>query len=995
MVTLYLKSYYGVEGSSDCTDPTNGTPLQHEGHNLRCIDFTDTHGVTQLADVLEVASGSAVDGICQCPDGYEIWDPQSYEHATEIYEKVGSDFQWTTPTDQNFAYAPNAQCSNYLCSHVSHKFSVSDDTDDKATVQHGAWPRFKYTATEDAEVHFLDTSTQSLSARLVHGAAPQPASYVNGLPIVAAVDRCGWEIPAWTLQGVANFELGATNFSVRVLEADEVDEAKYYYPYGDLSNTDHGLEVRDCNATERADMVNASNDIMLRGCRAKIPEVRECGEGETPANKKCQTERLPCATMDHTYVDELPVTRNFARDLSDLAAADMVDFEIISPLCLDSVMVTGTKLQQLIDPPGNGGSREDKYALAGDEKLLLLSELPEPQEEGLYGTACSPQTGAVFREGDAVELEFKLVEREPKCLNNDDLYPWDDCSKYKNIDPLPAHDSLPTDRQIKLRVADGVSGIEDSDEYAGTATFKHIMTVGEPNPFAPFSHELSVEFSRAFDAAKILFVRHVLVLGSIPEEVPQVWTVATNPTLIFSIIRDPPGGASTATLVEGSTISTSMAIDGSHAAQLEDSFTFGASLGLGLDLATVLAPFGVGVQKNVAQVGIKAGYSRATTPNDISVSRSSSRHFDIGISFGVGISTSDSPYIAGQPSDVIIGGGANLRFISAIEIYAKMDPDVTGGLCLGGLTALEFLPEQISTWVMSVYEIEKTIERIGAALTDPNTKIEKMNASDASIPDPRDDLVEQIENWRTVLANYRAVTVRDQAESVAEQLTKELNSIHESFKDFLKDTTTGGSERDQFSDFLSHGLNKLEENGGDRINYHAPRDNVDKAPGGSEASEKAKEMATVAGRSRTVLYENHVLIAVNSAYTECVDKVALVEPGGEARLCDVYRDIHANLELKSSLFGICDFAKKGDCCDAGADGAKCDEDKDELCTCCDASLRTCKKEEVTCTTLSAVHNFCKEGPYRTGRTGDENMISAFDALSNTEHFITFSGTNGL
>jgi hypothetical protein len=848
VVTLYLKSYYGVEGSSDCTDPTNGTPLQHEGHNLRCIDFTDTHGVTQLADVLEVASGSAVDGICQCPDGYEIWDPQSYEHAKEIYEKVGSDFQWTTPTDQNFAYAPNAQCNNYLCSHVSHKFSVSDDTDDKATVQHGAWPRFKYTATEDAEVHFLDTSTQSLSARLVHGAAPQPASYVNGLPIVAAVDRCGWEIPAWTLQGVAYFELGATNFSVRVLEADEVDEAKYYYPYGDLSNTDHGLEVRDCNATERADMVNASNDIMLRGCRAKIPEVRECGEGETPANKKCQTERLPCATMDHTYVDELPVTRNFARDLSDLAnAAASVDFEIISPLCLDSVMVTGTKLQQLIDPPGNGGSREDKYALAGDEKLLLLSELPEPQEEGLYGTACSPQTGAVFREGDAVELEFKLVEREPDCLTDDDLYPWDDCSKYKNIDPLPAHDSLPTDRQIKLRVADGVSGIEDSDEYAGTATFKHIMTVGEPNPFAPFSHELSVEFSRAFDAAKILFVRHVLVLGSIPEEVPQVWTVATNPTLIFSIIRDPPGGASTATLVEGSTISTSMAIDGSHAAQLEDERKFGVSGG---GAANVKAGLGIGgfIQKGVLDWGFKAGFGWAWTPVDVSVSRSTSRHFDIGISFSTAVSTSDSPYLAGQPSDVIIGGGANLRFISAIEIYAKETPNSNPKeLCLGGLTADQFLPEQVSTWVMSVYEIEKTIERIGAALTDPNTKMENKDSS--SNYDPRADLVKQIENWRTVLANYRAATVKDQAESVAAQLERELNSIHANFQSFLKDTTTGVNHKiygmarstTAYGDFLRHGLGKLAEW---KLIYHGNFENlgVPEFDGASKEADKETEV---------------------------------------------------------------------------------------------------------------------------------------------------------
>ena len=125
---------------------------------------------------------------------------------------------------------------------------------------------------------------------------------------------------------------------------------------------------------------------------------------------------------------------------------------------------------------------------------------------------------------------------------------------YKNVDPLPAHDSPPTDRQVKIRVADGVT--PELTTAANMLEPRHsntYMTAGKPNPFAPFSHELSVEFTRAYDGAEILFVRHVLVLGSIPEEVPQVWTAATNPTLIFSIIRDPPGGASTATLVEGST----------------------------------------------------------------------------------------------------------------------------------------------------------------------------------------------------------------------------------------------------------------------------------------------------------------------------------------------------------------------------------------------------------------------------------------------------------
>ena len=50
-VTLYLKSYYGVEGTSDCTAATNGSPLDHEGHELHCIEVTDAHGVKQLADV--------------------------------------------------------------------------------------------------------------------------------------------------------------------------------------------------------------------------------------------------------------------------------------------------------------------------------------------------------------------------------------------------------------------------------------------------------------------------------------------------------------------------------------------------------------------------------------------------------------------------------------------------------------------------------------------------------------------------------------------------------------------------------------------------------------------------------------------------------------------------------------------------------------------------------------------------------------------------------
>ena len=92
----------------------------------------------------------------------------------------------------------------------------------------GQAPTFNYKADENAEVHFVDDSMQSLSARLVAGANREPASYVNGVPVVASVERCGWEYPGWTLRGEAAFELGAAAFDVRVLEADEVDDPKYY-----------------------------------------------------------------------------------------------------------------------------------------------------------------------------------------------------------------------------------------------------------------------------------------------------------------------------------------------------------------------------------------------------------------------------------------------------------------------------------------------------------------------------------------------------------------------------------------------------------------------------------------------------------------------------------------------------------------------------------------------------------------------------------------------
>ena len=234
-----------------------------------------------------------------------------------------------------------------------------------------------------------------------------------------------------------------------------------------------------------------------------------------------------------------------------------------------------------------------------------------------------------------------------------------------------ADGATPSDYDITCPSTDSSTACPESSD-GSTLEFTHQMTIGKPNPFAPFSKKLSVEFTRAFDNAKITFERHVLILGVIEEEVPEVWTTAVD-GLIFSILRDPPGGASTATLVEGSTISTSMSIDGAHAATLEESRNDGSSGGVQGSLKFQASAFGIGTVWNGFGVGTKHGNDWSES-HGVTVDRGSSTHFDVGLSFDVAISTSDSPYQAGQPSDVIIGGGANLRFISAIEVPCFQSP---------------------------------------------------------------------------------------------------------------------------------------------------------------------------------------------------------------------------------------------------------------------------------------------------------------------------------
>ena len=168
-------------------------------------------------------------------------------------------------------------------------------------------------------------------------------------------------------------------------------------------------------------------------------------------------------------------------------------------------------------------------------------------------------------------------------------------------------------------------------------------------------------------AAQVSFKAFIPILGTIPSEVPNLFPVTTDPTLIFLILRDPPGGTSQTTISAGSTFSTGITIDGMK--------TFDQDLHFNVELAGkakaqqlgIEAPLGFGVGENIGDEGGKIGGQGSLIAPDVVVTRASETHYSYAFTFSYDFSTSDGAFSAGHPSDVIVGGGIDIIVSEAVE----------------------------------------------------------------------------------------------------------------------------------------------------------------------------------------------------------------------------------------------------------------------------------------------------------------------------------------
>lgn len=145
---------------------------------------------------------------------------------------------------------------------------------------------------------------------------------------------------------------------------------------------------------------------------------------------------------------------------------------------------------------------------------------------------------------------------------------------------------------------------------------------------------------------------YLLIKGAATKDVPNYYPVSTDPSLIFLVLRDPPGGASSVTMSQGTSITFSMGVGGMHA--YEDVFEKRIDGDLGVEV-TLEKCVGLGAEVCDSILdSTNIVNAHASSEHTISTERSSAASYDYTFTFGYDISTSSDPNTAGHARLVIL-----------------------------------------------------------------------------------------------------------------------------------------------------------------------------------------------------------------------------------------------------------------------------------------------------------------------------------------------------
>ncbi|KAK7253724.1 calcium ion binding protein [Aureococcus anophagefferens] len=878
-------------------------------------------------------------------DSYSTDDLGYFEFAPMIGELVTVYFEGYAGSDNNTA--------------IDFKVSTDVDDDDAVVQTKVAAPSITFTTDGDANVDFVTSTWMYITISLLGGAAGQ--EFITGQGFSVTADSCGFEKELVTYMGLDTVKVfPLESYTVTMYESEDLD----------------GETLENCEDYSYDDIVSNDDDsVDVNPCRVPIPGFSG-------------SDRLPCAVSEagssNNRIDQ------WFNDLylNELTGVDMSNgdvqenFTYTAPICLSFVELlplvsgeltpieyesTDDERDATTEPYNNCGSTGACFSEYPDYNELLLLDAPAAtiSDDNEYGgPTCINSTSIFVKEEDNLVLSFKLVERYPGAVC---AWPWQ-YSEYASVDgddddyqntcgsdgaPVSLTDdnvyveAAPTNGDgfdIDITLNDRISGLTTtiSDEYDLTVDYTSMydgfgyvyeLTPAALNVFSPYTLQFSLAFSREFDGSEVDFDRVMAVLGTAPDNVPRLYAATTDPTLIFAVIRDPPGGTSSVSMEEGSTLGVSMSIAGLHAGAYGYAEELSAKMGINTEEKIMIAPLGIGTSTTGDKIELKAGIKGEQDSTVTTVTRENTKSFEFEFEFTTGISTSGDPFEAGQPSDLIVGGGANLRILSATQVYAYLsdkseaatayndDPTEGPQYCVVTQNTYEWFPETVTTYVLSASQIEQQMTRLAKQKTDADcsdstswyasgnpsedcdyvaeyasnddtaqsrcqlTDDTGVNASSAcpiacdTCPSTSlsaaelEEIQQAIDNWQTVLKNYRATSDRDEVATLQTHINSILSSISSTFTTFLSDSDTTST----FTDFLNTGQLYLESV---------------RVVGGITPLYSYVQMLTQAEYLGAVLIDTKANCESGSLY------------GDET--CDVYSKMQSSLEMVNNLLGICD-----------------------------------------------------------------------------------------
>ena len=315
-------------------------------------------------------------------------------------------------------------------------------------------------------------------------------------------------------------------------------------------------------------------------------------------------------------------------------------------------------------------------SITGAENFATSEPIPDKQ-----GRACYSNSATMLQRGQVWPLNITLYELYPAYTGNNPA--WDPTKVTLNVNSGTAvQDLVVLDSTVEI--TDIVSGFSSpstfvySDMLYGNATMDSIpappdlnytIIAATPLPSAPYALPLTILATRFSPegAAQVSFKGFIPILGTIPSEVPNFYPVTTDPTLIFLILRDPPGGSSQTTISAGSTFTTGIAIEGMRTFDQDIHSTNDGSSKEKLAQLFIGAPFGLGEGIHALDIDSKTESKGFLIAPDVTATRTSDTHYSYAFKFNYDFSTSDGAFIAGHPSDVIVGGGIDIIVSEAIE----------------------------------------------------------------------------------------------------------------------------------------------------------------------------------------------------------------------------------------------------------------------------------------------------------------------------------------